>query len=272
MSASFSTVARTSACGPATARTLPPDREPPAPCVGRLSVVVPVRDEADNVLPLIEEIDAALAGRVPYEMVFVDDGSVDATLERLRAARARRPHLRVLRHAAPCGQSAAIRTGVRAATGDWIATLDGDGQNDPADLAGLLAALPDARGDGVQLICGDRRGRRRDPWIKRASSVIANGVRSRLLGDATPDTGCGIKLIRRDVFLDLPYFDHMHRFLPALVRRRGGHVRSIPVSHRARVRGRSHYGTLDRLAVGVVDLLGVMWLTRRSRRPEVTDV
>lgn len=241
-----------------------------APAI-RLSVVVPVRDEADNVLPLIEEIDAALAGRVPYEIVFVDDGSADATGERLRAALADRPHLRVLRHATPCGQSTAIRTGVHAATGEWVATLDGDGQNDPADLPRLLAAATDAERDGVQLICGNRRGRRRDPWIKRTASVVANCVRARVLRDATPDTGCGLKLIRRDVFLDLPYFDHMHRFLPALVRRRGGGVRSIPVNHRARARGRSHYGTLDRLAVGIVDLLGVMWLLRRSRRPDVGD-
>ncbi len=259
---------RTDGSGRADARVWPQAR---APFVSRLSVIVPVRDEADNVLPLIEEIDAALAGRVPYEMVFVDDGSTDATGARLRAARAARPHLRVLRHATSCGQSTAIRTGVRAATGEWVATLDGDGQNDPADLRRLLEAVADAERDGVQLICGNRRGRRRDPWLKRASSVIANGVRARMLGDGTPDTGCGLKLIRRDVFLDLPYFDHMHRFLPALVRRRGGAVRSIPVNHRARERGRSHYGTLDRLVAGIVDLAGVMWLLRRSRRPDVSD-
>ncbi len=236
-----------------------------------LSVVVPVRNEADNILPLIEEIDAALTGKLDYEIVYVDDGSTDATPERLAAARTTRPHLKIVRHRQSCGQSTAVRSGVLAATGDWIATLDGDGQNDPADIPSLLAVVTDpARSAGVQLVGGNRRGRRQDTWIKRVSSVIANGVRSRMLRDETPDTGCGLKLVRRDVFLDLPYFDHMHRFLPALVQRRGGKVVSIPVSHRQRMQGKSNYGTIDRLLVGIVDLFGVMWLIRRSRRPEIS--
>ncbi len=242
------------------------------PFVRRLSVVVPVRNEADNIVPLIEEIDAALRTRVDYEIVYVDDGSTDETLARLRAAQVGRAHLKVVRHHRSCGQSTAVRSGVKAAGGDWIATLDGDGQNDPADIPELLAVFADpARADGVELVGGNRRGRRRDTWIKRVSSVIANGVRGRMLRDDTPDTGCGLKLIRRDVFLDLPYFDHMHRFLPALVQRRGGQVVSVSVRHRERTRGKSNYGTLDRLMVGIVDLFGVMWLIRRAKRPEIVE-
>lgn len=241
-----------------------------APVTG-LSVVIPVRNEAENILPLIEEIDAALQGSIDYEIIYVDDGSTDETLEKLRAARSSRPHLKIVRHRSSCGQSTAVRSGVQAATRDWIVTLDGDGQNDPADIARLLEVISDAgQMAEVQLVGGNRRGRRQDTFIKRVSSVIANGVRSRMLSDQTPDTGCGLKLFRRDVFLDLPYFDHMHRFLPALIQRRGGKVVSVPVNHRQRTRGKSNYGTIDRLTVGIVDLLGVMWLIRRSRRPEVT--
>jgi dolichol-phosphate mannosyltransferase len=238
---------------------------------GRLSVVVPVRNEADNIIPLIEEIDAALLGKIDLEIIYVDDGSTDATAQKLAAAKSTRPHLKVVRHRDSCGQSTAVRSGVLAASGEWIATLDGDGQNDPADIPRLLEVVsgPQAESD-VQLVGGNRRGRRQDSWIKRVSSVIANGVRSRLLRDSTPDTGCGLKLVRRDVFLDLPYFDHMHRFLPALVQRRGGRVVSVPVNHRHRTRGQSNYGTIDRLLVGIVDLFGVMWLIRRSRRPVVS--
>jgi dolichol-phosphate mannosyltransferase len=232
-----------------------------------LSVVVPVRNEQDNIAPLVAEIRAALDGVVAYEIVYVNDGSTDATAQRLAEIRQACPQLRVVRHAQSCGQSTAVRSGVQAARGDWIATLDGDGQNDPADIPKLVAALE----DGVELVGGNRRHARRDTWIKRISSVIANGVRSRLLGDDTPDTGCGLKLFRRDVFLDLPYFDHMHRFLPALVIRRGGRVVSVPANHRPRERGVSNYGTLDRLMVGLVDLFGVMWLQRRAKRPVVSE-
>jgi dolichol-phosphate mannosyltransferase len=235
----------------------------------QLSIAVPVRNEQDNVLPLIEEIHAALADRVEFEVVYVDDGSSDATPARLAEAMARFPRLRVLRHRESCGQSTALSTAVRAARGEWIATLDGDGQNDPADIPKLMAARDGAA--DVALFAGYRKARR-DTWVKRISSRIANGVRSSLLGDATPDTGCGLKLFRRATFLELPYFDHMHRFLPALVQRAGGRTVSVEVNHRPRSRGVSNYGTLDRLWVGIVDLFGVMWLKRRSRRPAVTEI
>lgn len=232
-----------------------------------LSVVVPVRNEEDNISPLIAEIRAALDGVVDYEIIYVNDGSTDATPQRLAEIKQTCPQLRVIRHEKSCGQSTAVRSGVKAAKGDWIATLDGDGQNDPADIPKLIAALE----PGVEIVGGNRRHARRDTWIKRISSVIANGVRSRMLRDSTPDTGCGLKLFSREVFLDLPYFDHMHRFLPALVIRRGGRVVSVPANHRPRERGVSNYGTLDRLMVGIVDLFGVMWLQRRAKRPEARE-
>ena len=235
--------------------------------VSLLSVVVPVRNEQDNIAPLIREIREALDSVVDYEIVYVNDGSTDTTAQKLAEIRQTFSQLRVIRHEQSCGQSTAVRSGVKAAKGDWIATLDGDGQNDPADIPKLIAALE----DGVELVGGNRRHARRDTWIKRISSVIANGVRSRLLGDDTPDTGCGLKLFRRDVFLDLPYFDHMHRFLPALVIRRGGRVVSVPANHRPRERGVSNYGTIDRLLVGIVDLFGVMWLQRRAKRPQASE-
>jgi dolichol-phosphate mannosyltransferase len=235
--------------------------------IRKLSVVVPVRNEEDNIAPLIAEICATLDGVVDYEIIYVNDGSTDATPQRLAEIRKTRPQLRIIRHEKSCGQSTAVRSGVKAAKGDWIATLDGDGQNDPADIPKLIAALE----PGVDLVGGNRRHARRDTWIKRVSSVVANGVRSRMLNDSTPDTGCGLKLFSREVFLDLPYFDHMHRFLPALVIRRGGRVVSVPANHRPRERGASNYGTLDRLMVGIVDLFGVMWLQRRAKRPEVCE-
>jgi dolichol-phosphate mannosyltransferase len=232
-----------------------------------LSIVIPVRNEAENIAPLVAEIRAALDGLMAYEIVYVDDGSSDATSSTVTGLRREFAALRLVRHARSCGQSAAIRTGIKAAQAPWIATLDGDGQNDPADIPRLWTMAREAA-DPRLLIAGQRT-KRRDSWMKRVSSRIANAVRSRLLGDATPDTGCGLKLFRRDLFLDLPYFDHMHRFLPALVLREGGRTVSVPVNHRPRARGTSNYGTLDRLAVAFADLLGVIWLKRRARRPEV---
>lgn len=237
----------------------------------RLSVVVPVHNEADNVGPLIDEIVAALDGSIEYEMVFVDDGSTDATGERLREAAARTDRLRIIRHPRCAGQSAGIASGVKAARAPVIATLDGDGQNDPADIPKLLAVF-DRDPEPRRLLVAGLRAKRRDRWIKRVSSRIANAVRGRLLGDATPDTGCGLKVFERAAFLDMPCFDHMHRFLPALMVRQGGRVVSVPVHHRPRAGGRSKYGTLDRLWVGIFDLIGVIWLQRRARVARVEPV
>jgi dolichol-phosphate mannosyltransferase len=229
-----------------------------------LSVVVPVCNEAENVEPLAREIDAALV-HVPHEMIFVDDGSTDDTARILLALKATLPALRVLRHSFRSGQSAAVASGVRAARAPWIATLDGDGQNDPADIPRLLAAreLPENR--SVQLFMGNRKASRRDTAFRKLQSSVANGVRSSLLGDGTPDTGCGIKLFEREAFMNLPRFDHMHRFLPALFQRHGARVVSVPVGHRPRTRGTSKYGMLNRLWVGIVDIAGVMWLRRRYK-------
>lgn len=242
----------------------------------QLSIVVPVRNEAENIPPLLAEIHAALeniaAKPGDFEVIYVDDGSSDATPQRLADAMKTYPRLRVISHRVSCGQSTALMTGMRAARGEWIATLDGDGQNDPADIPRLLAARDAApRPANIQLIAGYRK-KRRDSWLKRVSSRVANGVRSRLLGDATPDTGCGLKLIARRTCLELPFFDHMHRFLPALVQRNGGATISVEVNHRPRTRGVSNYGVLDRLWVGIVDLFGVMWLRRRAKRPEVREL
>ena len=232
--------------------------------INQLSVVVPVRNESGNVASLIGEIDAALK-HITHEIVYVDDGSTDDTYIQLKALQATFALLKIVRHAKSCGQSTAVRTGVKAAQYDWVATLDGDGQNDPADIPKLMAAVA----DGVDLVGGNRRASRRDTWVKRMSSVIANTVRSKMLRDDTPDTGCGLKLFKRDAFLDLPYFDHMHRFLPALIKRRGGKIVSVPVAHRNREHGKSNYGTIDRLLVGIVDLFGVAWLQRRAKIPNI---
>lgn len=237
----------------------------------RLSIVVPVCNEQDNILPLLEEIEAALRDQHEFEVICVDDGSTDGTRERLAEGMARHPRLRVLAHAKHCGQSAALLTGFRAARGEWIVTLDGDGQNDPADITRLLAAREGAGRADLRLICG-MRVLRRDSWLKRFASRVANGVRATILGDATPDTGCGLKLILRSAALDLPAFEHMHRFLPALVQRNGGATLSVEVGHRPRRGGGSHYGVLDRLWFGIVDLLGMLWLKRRALRPEATEL
>ena len=237
-----------------------------------VSVVIPVCNEQDNVEPLAREIHAALSGRWSFETIFVDDGSTDGTVAALTAARAAGlPELRVLRHAVRSGQSAAVATGVRAARAPWIATLDGDGQNDPADIPKLLEAAQADRGGRLRLVMGNRTTRR-DTWLRRLSSRVANGVRGGLLNDGTPDTGCGIKVFDRAVFMDMPRFNHMHRFMPALFQREGYEVTSVPVNHRERTRGTSKYGLHNRLWVGIVDLFGVMWLIRRaSRRVAVSE-
>lgn len=230
-----------------------------------LSLVIPAHNEIDNVAALAREIHAALDGTAEYEIVFVDDGSTDGTGERLATLAAADARVRVVRHPARSGQSAATVTGVLAARAPWVATLDGDGQNDPADVPRLVAALRAWDAPRPGLLVGHRL-RRHDSFVKRASSRVANAVRARVLGDATPDTGCGLKLFRRDAFLAVPRFDHMHRFLPALFRRDGWDVRSVVVSHRPRGGGRSHYGMFNRLWVGIVDMAGVWWLARRPVR------
>lgn len=232
-----------------------------------LSIVIPARNEAPNIAPLVGEIRLALDGVAEYEIIYVDDGSSDDTAGAVRALMSQAP-LRLLRHAQSCGQSAAIHTGIAAARAPWIATLDADGQNDPADLPRLWSVAQATHAEEKLLVAGFRQ-KRRDTMVKRLSSRIANGVRARMLGDRTPDTGCGLKLIRRELYLALPCFDHNHRFLPALVLRQGGAVRSIAVNHRPRQRGVSNYGLFDRLWVGIVDLFGVMWLQRRARNPVV---
>ena len=230
----------------------------------RMSVVIPVCNEADNILRLAREIQHALVDYRPFEIIFVDDGSQDATAASVQAARvAGIGEIRLLRHTRRCGQSCAINTGVRAARADWIVTLDGDGQNDPSDIPALIAAQS-AGGEALRLVIGNRTASRQDTWLRRISSIVANGVRGRILGDGTPDTGCGLKVMHRATFLELPQFDHMHRFLPALFLRAGAKVISVPVRHRARLHGASKYGLHNRLWVGIVDLFGVRWLIRRT--------
>lgn len=235
-----------------------------------LSVVVPVFNEQDNVAALIAEILAALRGRIAFEIVYVDDQSRDGTLAALQRLKPHTPELRVLRHLRQSGQSAAIRNGVKAARGAWIATLDGDGQNDPADIPKLLAAR-DAAAPGVRLFAG-WRVERRDSGSKRWASKWANAIRSRMLRDHTPDTGCGIKLFEREAFLDLPWFDHMHRYLPALMQRAGWDTVSVPVHHRHRTAGVSKYNNLNRALVGIRDLRGVAWLIQRSARTATEEL
>ncbi len=236
---------------------------------GRLSVVVPVKNEQDNIEPLVREIVVALSGNTEFEIVYINDGSTDATPAVLEKLKREFPMLRVLHHRISCGQSQAVTSGVRAARYEWIATLDGDGQNDPADIPALLAKLTDpTQPENLELLAG-WRARRNDKFLRRLSSKVANGVRSRLLKDNTPDTGCGLKLFARETFLQLPNFDHLHRFLPALVIRGGGAVVSVPVNHRSRERGTSKYGVNNRLWVGIIDLLGVAWLQRRARLPVI---
>lgn len=229
-----------------------------------------MRNEADNIAPLIEEITAALGGRWAYEIIYVNDGSTDATGERLAAIMTQRDNLRQLRHAKSGGQSAAVRSGVRAARGAIVATLDGDGQNNPAFLPDLIAAVE--KGANVGLAAGQRVGRK-DTGFKKFQSRVANKIRNAILQDGTRDTGCGLKAFRREVFLTMPYFDGLHRFLPALVRREGFDIAYVDVIDRPRRSGVSNYGFFDRLWIGIMDLAGVWWLIRRKKpTPDVTEV
>ena len=231
-----------------------------------LSVVIPAKNEADNLPTLLAEVRSALSGE-HYEVLVIDDGSTDDTLRVLRGLLdGGFPELRVLRNERSLGQSTSIYSAAQVARGTWLATLDGDGQNDPADIPGMVQLVRARAGlaDAIQLVAGHRVNRR-DTASKRWASRFANGLRSRLLKDSTPDTGCGLKLIEREAFLRLPYFDHMHRFIPALIQRHNGRMLIHPVNHRHRQAGVSNYGNLDRALVGILDLFGVWWLIRRTR-------
>jgi len=249
------------------APTHPDTRSPAQP---RLSVVIAVYNEAENVAAVLDELTAALTGLQPFEVVFVDDGSTDATADRLTALSATHPALRLLRHDRRCGKTAALRTGIAAARAEWIATMDGDGQNDPADIPDMLA-LGLAAPNASPLVAGIRL-RRHDTLSRRLATRFANGLRQAVLADHCPDTGCGLKAFRRDDFLRLPAFEGMHRFLPALFQAYGHPLLCKTVSHRARLQGQSKYTNFGRALVGIGDMLGVIWLRSRTTLPhKVTE-
>ena len=235
-----------------------------------LSIVIPVFNEVECIRPLLDEIGVCLVAETGYEIIVVDDGSIDGTAAVLQAARQAHPGLRVLHHRELYGQSAAIASGVKAASTQWIATLDGDGQNDPADILKLYRVM-DESPDDVYMVAGCRK-QRMDGFLKRVTSRIANSVRAAVLHDDSPDSACGLRIIARATFLSLPQFDHMHRFLPALVQRQGGKVLSVEVNHRERKRGQSKYGIHNRLWVGIIDMLGVRWLQQRCKQPVVAEI
>ena len=234
----------------------------------RLSVVIPAKNEAENIVALVEGIDRALAGHEPFEIIVVDDCSTDNSVAVLQARAATMPHLRIVRHDRSGGQSAAVHSGVKAATAPVICTLDGDGQNPPEELPKLVAPILNDTTDRIGLVAGQRVGRQ-DTWSKKWASKFANGLRGWILQDGTRDTGCGLKAFQRQAFLDLPYFDHMHRYLPALFNRDGWQVAHVDVSHRPRGAGRSNYSNIQRALVGVVDLFGVAWLLRRRKKARI---
>lgn len=234
------------------------------------SIVIPVHDEQDNIQSLIEEIAQHCSSFKQYEIVVVDDASQDSTLQKLREIKPKYPMLRILCHDRKLGQSAGIRTGAMHAKYDVIVMLDGDGQNDPVDIPNLLNTFWATQEKNVGLVIGHRVNRHDSP-IRKISSKVANGIRGGLLKDNTPDSGCGLKVISKKLFLELPYFDHIHRFIPALVKRAGFDVVVVPVNHRKRLKGRSKYAVFDRLWVGIVDLFGVWWLQKRYRAPKVVE-
>ncbi len=236
-----------------------------------LSVVVPVRNEAENVAAVAAEIRAALAGRFHFEIIFADDGSSDTTPAELKKLKAAFAEVRVVTLDRPSGKSRAIIEAVRRAGAPVICTMDGDGQDDPKFIASFWEKMKAEGAKAVNRIVCAHRQNRRDTWLKRQVSPLANGIRRAVLKDNTPDSGCGYKMFPRDAFLELPRFENMHRFLPALFIRRGGESVSVPVLHRPRAKGRSKYGVFDRLWVGIWDLLGVAWLARRTTNPGVKE-
>lgn len=239
--------------------------------VTETSIIVPCRNEASNILSVIDGIIQSMTPVGPFEIIVVDDGSDDGMADLLDTALRDRPMLRVLRHDRSGGQSAAIHSGVVAARYDLICTLDGDGQNPPEELARLVVPFLDPEADRLGLVAGQRVGRK-DTLGRRLASRFANGLRSRVLHDGTRDTGCGLKCFRREAFLALPYFDHMHRYLPALFARDGWRIAHVDVTHRPRGGGRSHYSNLQRGIVGVFDLMGVAWLLRRRKKAHATEI
>ena len=236
-----------------------------------ISIVLPAKDEADNIMALLLDIQRVMAGR-EYEIIVVDDASTDRTREVLGRMRRRMPQLRVICHDRSCGQSAAIRSGILAARGRIVATLDADGQNPPENLPTLLQPLLETpQHSRIGLVQGQRI-HRHDTRSKQLASHLANRIRNTLLRDGVTDSGCGLKAFPREVYLSLAYFDHIHRFMPAMVRREGWEVVTVPVTHAARLSGQSKYNNLQRAKVGAVDLLGVAWLTRRRKLPVVHDL
>ena len=234
------------------------------------SIVIPAKNEAENIPALLDGIAVAFADGPEHEVIVVDDGSTDAMPDLVRARMAEQRNLRLVRHDVSGGQSAAVHSGVLAAKGEFVCTLDGDGQNPPAELPKLLAPLLADTTGRIGIVAGQRVGRQ-DIWSKKLASRFANWIRSRVLKDGTRDTGCGLKAFRRDAFLRLPFFNHMHRYLPALFARDGWQVAHVDVSHRPREAGRSHYNNLQRGFVGAIDLVGVMWLLRRRKRARPTE-
>jgi dolichol-phosphate mannosyltransferase len=239
--------------------------------IKKISVVVPMYNEAGNVEPLSTEIANSLKGVVEFEIVMVDDGSKDGTDEKLEAMKAKIPELRVITHKTNFGQSAGIISGAKAAKYPWLVTLDGDGQNDPADIPKLIKLANEHLDDAEPPFVAGNRQKRHDTPIRRISSRVGNGVRYSLLRDDCLDTGCSLKLFSRQQFLAVPHFNHLHRFLPAIFKRQGSKVYNIPVNHRSRTHGTSKYGINNRLWAGLLDLFGVMWLKKRTCNPKLKD-